>query len=444
MKSAEKQSQAAYYIKPLNVILDVATVAATGLVLFSGLAVNVLHLMAYLAASWLITGYFSRYYEVYRYTGTLQFLLKVIKQALFFMLCVAGFFLFVKRARFDAESLMVYAGITLAICTLFKVLAYAFIKAVPVHAAGRFIAIGVRQDAATLTRALKNGSLAGIFPSGNGGNFVEEALQFANSTPVDTIFCSLAQVTQTQKEALEAFALKTGTALKFIPDTTEWFSKNLYIDYHEDFPVLAVQKTALHNPVAAFAKRIFDVVFSSFVIVFVLSWLTPIIAVFIKLESKGPVFFKQGRPGIDESEFLCYKFRSMGVNRTSEAMAVKNDMRVTKTGKFLRKTSLDELPQFINVFKGEMSVVGPRPQIWFHNNEYKKRINNFSVRLYVKPGITGLAQVSGYRGEINTDAEMQNRIRYDVFYIKQWSMLFDIRIIIQTVVNIFMGEEKAY
>src|SRR5690606_2301707 len=175
-----------------------------------------------------------------------------------------------------------------------------------------------------------------------------------------------------------------------------------------------------------------------------LTWLTPILALIIKLESPGPVFFKQGRPGINEKEFFCYKFRSMKLNKTTEESVIKNDPRVTRIGRFMRKTSIDEMPQFLNVLIGEMSVVGPRPHLWSQNNLYSKRIKKYLIRLYVKPGITGLAQVKGYRGEISTDEDMINRIKYDVFYIENWSLLLDLKIIVQTVVNIFQGEEKAY
>ena len=178
--------------------------------------------------------------------------------------------------------------------------------------------------------------------------------------------------------------------------------------------------------------------------IFLLSWLIPILAILIKLESKGPVFFKQGRPGIKEKEFFCYKFRSMKINETTEKEASKNDPRVTRIGRFIRKTSLDEMPQFLNVLIGEMSVVGPRPHLWSQNKVYGRRINRYMMRHYVKPGITGLAQVKGFRGEIESDEEMRTRINYDIFYIENWSLLMDIKIIIQTVINIFKGEDKAY
>jgi len=261
---------------------------------------------------------------------------------------------------------------------------------------------------------------------------------------VDEIYCSLNEITNEQLKDLVEFADDYRKTIKFIPDSKEIFSKNLKIDYYEFFPILSLQKTLLHDPITKLFKRFFDVVFSLFVILFLLSWLVPIMAILIKLESRGPIFFKQGRPGIDEKEFFCFKFRSMKINKTTEREASKNDPRVTKIGRFIRKTSIDEMPQFLNVLLGDMSVVGPRPHLWSQNKAYGNKIKKYMVRHYVKPGITGLAQVRGFRGEIETDDDMINRIKYDVFYIENWSLILDLKIIAQTVVNIFKGEEKAY
>ena len=192
-------------------------------------------------------------------------------------------------------------------------------------------------------------------------------------------------------------------------------------------------------------KRVFDIIFSSSVIIFILSWLTPLVAILIKLESKGPVFFKQARNGFNYKEFYCYKFRSMTTN--SEAnfyQATRGDQRITNIGKFIRKTSIDELPQFFNVLFGDMSVVGPRPHMVSHTDMYAKRIDKFMVRHFVKPGITGLAQISGYRGEVETDKDIIGRVKFDIFYIENWSLLLDLKIIFKTAINAVKGEEKAY
>ena len=241
------------------------------------------------------------------------------------------------------------------------------------------------------------------------------------------------------------FADNNLIALKFIPDNKNIFAKKLKFEYYDYIPVLSLRDIPLHSPINAFIKRSFDIVFSLVVILGLLSWLTPLLAIIITLESKGPVFFRQTRNGIDNREFYCYKFRSMAPNTYADHIsATKNDMRVTKVGKFIRRTSIDELPQFYNVLFGTMSVVGPRPHMVKHTNEYSDRINKYMVRHFVKPGITGLAQVRGYRGEIEKHADIQNRIKFDVFYIENWSLFLDLKIILQTVINAFKGEAKAY
>jgi len=192
-------------------------------------------------------------------------------------------------------------------------------------------------------------------------------------------------------------------------------------------------------------KRIFDIVFSSLVIVFILSWLFPIIYFLIKMESSGPVFFVQTRSGLNNVPFNCYKFRSMRVNKDSDTVqATKGDSRITKIGAFLRKTSLDELPQFFNVLLGNMSVVGPRPHMLSHTEQYSQLIDQFMVRHFIKPGITGWAQVTGYRGETKLVEEMLGRVEADVWYMENWSFALDLKIIFMTVFKSVYGDAKAY
>ena len=176
-----------------------------------------------------------------------------------------------------------------------------------------------------------------------------------------------------------------------------------------------------------------------------MSWLTPLIAIIIRIESKGPVFFKQNRNGLDYREFICFKFRSMVPNDTAHLHQVKRgDHRITKIGRFLRKTSIDELPQFFNVLLGDMSVVGPRPHMVSHTHMYAERIDKFMVRHFIKPGITGLAQTSGYRGEVESDSDIINRVKFDIYYLENWSLIMDLKIVFQTIYNALRGEEKAY
>lgn len=241
------------------------------------------------------------------------------------------------------------------------------------------------------------------------------------------------------------FSTKNNITFKFIPDSNEIYAKNLKIDYYEFFPVLSIKQTPLSDSLLLLIKRIFDIVFSLFVIVFFLSWIAPILAILIKIESKGPVIFNQKRNGLNFREFNCFKFRSMASN-SSIKPATYDDDRVTKIGKFIRKTSLDELPQYFNVLIGDMSVVGPRPHEPSYNEMYLKiaKMDRFMMRHIIKPGITGLAQVKGYRGEVKTSNDIVNRLRLDLFYIENWSLFLDVKIIFRTLFILIKGQEKAY
>ena len=171
----------------------------------------------------------------------------------------------------------------------------------------------------------------------------------------------------------------------------------------------------------------------------------PIIGFLIKISSKGPILFKQKRSGLDNKEFFCYKFRSMNQNIDADnKQATKDDNRITLIGSFLRKSSLDEFPQFINVIKGDMSIVGPRPHMLKHTEQYSELIKKYMVRQLVKPGITGVAQIKGYRGETKEIRQMEGRVKWDVWYIENWTFFLDINVILKTVFNFIKGDEKAY
>lgn len=233
--------------------------------------------------------------------------------------------------------------------------------------------------------------------------------------------------------------------LKFVPDFSLISKKHFSAGNLDNFHVIKPRYEPLQNAYNRLIKRIFDIVFSLFVIVFILSWMYPLIAFLIKRESKGPVIFKQLRTGKKNAPFWCYKFRSMYVDIGDESQqARKDDTRITPIGKFLRRTSLDEMPQFFNVLMGTMSVVGPRPHMIKHTTNYNDRINNFMVRHFVKPGITGLAQVSGLRGETKKVSDMKRRVATDIMYVQRWSLITDIKICLLTVLLTLKGDENAF
>lgn len=233
--------------------------------------------------------------------------------------------------------------------------------------------------------------------------------------------------------------------MKFVPDLSGTLVTPFRLSYMEEFPVISMRHDPLEEIENRFKKRVFDIIFSSLVIVFVLSWLYPIIGLIIKMQSPGPILFKQKRDGRNNQTFYCYKFRSMKVNNESDTrQATKDDDRITPIGRFIRRTSLDELPQFFNVLLGDMSVVGPRPHILSMTEQYRQIIDQYMVRHFLKSGITGWAQVNGFRGETKDPDLMRKRVEYDVWYLENWSIWLDVRIILQTVINMIKGEENAY
>lgn len=246
--------------------------------------------------------------------------------------------------------------------------------------------------------------------------------------------------------ALVLEAEKQCLRLKFVPNLGGPLSAPYKVDYlGSEFPVITLRHEPLEDINARFKKRAFDVVFSSLVIVFILSWLYPIVGILIKLQSNGPVLFKQLRSGRNDEPFLCFKFRSMQINGDSdEKQATRGDQRVTPLGCFLRRTGLDEMPQFLNVFIGNMSVVGPRPHMLKHTEQYKAIINQYMVRHFLKPGITGWAQVNGYRGETKELCDMQKRVECDIYYLEKWTAMLDVKIVFMTMINAVKGDENAY
>lgn len=233
--------------------------------------------------------------------------------------------------------------------------------------------------------------------------------------------------------------------VKLLPHFNTELFKTYSLTRFEDISIVDVNDLPLDGVMNRVVKRTFDVCFSIFVLVFVLSWLYPLLGILIKFESRGPILFRQLRHGKGNTPFVCYKFRTMLVNSTADTKwASKGDPRITKMGAFLRRTSLDELPQFLNVLIGNMSIVGPRPHPIPLNESYQNRVHKFTQRHASKPGITGLAQAMGYRGEIRKFHQMSSRVKLDRFYLQNWSFFLDLKIIVLTVYSILFNRENAY
>ncbi len=275
----------------------------------------------------------------------------------------------------------------------------------------------------------------------------EEALVlFLENTKIDELLISLPGEQSVLMNYCISYADNHLIRVTIIPNFSGYLYQKFSIDYVLNIPILQLREEPLESISNRIMKRVFDLVFAALVILFIASWLFPLLAIIIKLTSKGPVFFSQMRSGKDGESFNCFKFRSMTVNSHADTlMASKNDARVTTIGKFIRKTSLDEFPQFFNVLRNNMSVVGPRPHMLKHTEDYQKSVSKYMVRHYSKPGITGFAQVKGFRGEIKEAKDIENRAEADIWYIENWNILLDLKIILRTVLQVvFKKEENAF
>jgi len=407
----------------------------------------------YISICWIIIAVKNHFYEIHRYTRLIKIGPLLFRQIVFFAIALYAYIGFFKQPLMSRLALGDYLLLVFLLISVFKFLTIFLLKKYRSVLGGnirKVVVIGnnekTRQLIETFNTRLDFGyKFDAQFSIKDEGFTIENCFDYIIENDIDEIYFSVAELSNKQINKLKDFADNNLRELKFIPDNKEIYSKKLQYEYYNYIPVLSLRVIPLQEPVSQFIKRFFDILFSLFVIVFVLSWLTPILAICIKLESKGPVFFKQSRNGFNYQEFDCYKFRSMTPNKDAHLhQATKGDDRITKVGVFIRKTSMDELPQFFNVLFGDMSVVGPRPHMVSHTNMYAQRIDKFMVRHFVKPGITGLAQVSGFRGEVEKDDDIVSRVKYDIFYIENWSLLLDVKIILQTVTNAIKGEEKAY
>ncbi len=274
---------------------------------------------------------------------------------------------------------------------------------------------------------------------------INECIPYAVNNQINEIYSTISPEKNISIYEMAQAAEKSLIRFKFVPDFKLYVNRNTHLEYLDEFPILSLRPEPLEDVSNGIKKRAFDIVFSLFAIVFVLSWLMPILALLVKLNSKGPVFFVQWRSGKDNEKFRCYKFRTLSVNDEAHTKQVtKDDARITPLGKFLRKSNLDEFPQFINVLIGNMSIVGPRPHMLRHTETYSKLLEEYMVRHFVKPGVTGWAQVNGFRGEIKEQEQLRQRIEHDIWYMEHWSLWLDLRIIFLTVYRTIKGDKNAF
>ncbi|QNK76809.1 exopolysaccharide biosynthesis polyprenyl glycosylphosphotransferase [Winogradskyella sp. PAMC22761] len=447
-----KQGRYSGYLRPISYIID--------LIIINGVAVLYLLkgndpfiFLTLISISWFLISVYSSFYEVYRYTRPVNILSLIVQQFILFLLVVFAFSGLYHEYKIYPRPIVKYTLFCFLLITIFKFTIYYLLQKYRTSFGGNFrktVILGLNKKTLALENFFNKNPEYGYlhkktFNLKKKEYSLEYCFEYVLKEGIDEVYCSISELSNVQISEIVNFADNNLKILKFIPDSKEIYAKKLRYEYYDYIPILTLRNIPLEDSVNTFIKRVFDIFFSSFVIIFVLSWLTPIIAILIKLESKGTVFFKQSRNGFNYKEFDCYKFRSMTPNKDAHLyQATRGDQRVTTIGKFIRKTSIDELPQFFNVLFGDMSVVGPRPHMVSHTLMYAKRIDKFMVRHFVKPGITGLAQTSGFRGEVETDKDIIGRVKYDIFYIENWSILLDLKIIFQTFVNVFKGDDKAY
>lgn len=262
---------------------------------------------------------------------------------------------------------------------------------------------------------------------------------------VDEIYCTLENHKRKEIISLVNFAERNMIRFFLVPDFYSYIPRKFVLNFLQSTPVLTIRREPLQLFYNRILKRSFDIIFSAFILIAIFPLLFFVFGILIKLTSEGPVFFKQQRTGLKGKPFTCYKFRSMRLNKDSDVnITSANDPRITSVGKFMRRTSIDEIPQFYNVLIGNMSVVGPRPHMIMQTDFYQKLIDKFMIRHLIKPGITGWAQISGYRGETKNLQQMEGRFKRDVWYIENWSFVLDIKIIVVTLYKVIRGDDQAY
>lgn len=443
-----------FLIRPLLLIIDISIITSASFLFLPEVLLD-LNFLLYINLAWILISYSVGYYKVYRYTSKIKLISLLLRNLLIFLMAYLSYLSIFRTNVFVSDQqlymITIASGVSVSkFITFFLLRVYRKIG----RNFRRVVVIGSDKSAKTITNLFNTSDnlgyrLLGFFSDRESNSeeylgHVSDSYDYIIENGVHEIYCSSVASASTIKE-MTSFAKEHHIIIKLIPDVKNIYGKNFSLEYYKTVPVLSIKNLPFENIETRIVKRIFDIIFSICVCVLILSWLVPLMWILIKLESKGPLFFKQKRGGLKGNEFVCYKFRSMRINDQSDSKQVSmNDERITKIGKFIRKTSIDEIPQFINVLIGDMSVIGPRPHMNKQSLKFEKEINNYIRRNAVKPGISGLAQVSGFRGEIRKKSDIENRVRLDVFYIENWSFFLDIKIILTTITNLFKGEEKAY
>ena len=408
--------------------------------------------------------FFSLYFVPMKLHMSVVFLDKIVQRSFNFITIYIFLFaiclIFLNAGNDLATFLTIYYFTLLLVFSLWRVLVRVMVKSYrrKGYNAKNIIIIGAGKNGMELYHVIKtdlsygfnilgffddNTILKDVLPNYLGTiNQVEE---FTKNHDIDEIYCTIPGTNSEKISELLNFAEKNMIRFYIIPEFYRNIKKSMILEVMESVPLLTIRTEPLQSPYNRFIKRCFDILFSVSVLILVFPLLYIIAGILIKISSKGPILFKQKRTGLYGKVFECYKFRTMHMNEDADTLqAVKDDPRTTKIGSFLRRTNLDEFPQFINVLKSDMSVVGPRPHMLKHTEQYSILIDKYMIRHLVKPGITGWAQITGYRGETRTLEQMEGRVKRDVWYLENWSFFLDLKIVVVTIISMFRGESNAY
>ena len=408
--------------------------------------------------------FFSLYFVPLKLHLSVVFIDKIVQRALslvtVLVLLFATCLIFLNLADVLATFLLVFYASALVVFGLWRVFVRQSLKFYRRKGYNfkRVVIIGAGKNGMELYQVMKddlsygfnvlgffddNKALQQILPNYQGSTDEVEAYVLAND--IDEIYCTLPATNDGKIVRLLNFSEKHMLRFYIVPEFYREVKKSMVMEVMESIPLLTVRREPLQSTYNRCLKRAFDICFSLCVLLTIYPILYLVVGTLIKLSSPGPILFKQKRTGLYGHDFECFKFRTMRVNAEADTkQAVKDDPRKTRIGNFLRRTNLDEFPQFVNVLLGDMSVVGPRPHMLKHTEQYSALIDKYMVRHLVKPGVTGWAQVTGYRGETKTLEQMEGRVKRDVWYIENWTFFLDLKIIVVTVLNMFRGEKNAY
>jgi putative colanic acid biosysnthesis UDP-glucose lipid carrier transferase len=451
-----------YVVLTLAFLLTRQYIAAKGDIFFSQFN---LVLLIFSVFTWAVTGSSIRLYDSYDNGRSFSFEFVAILKAVLLHVCVFSFLFFYcfKFYPYPRTFTLLYGGYLFTGILVSKFIFKKLLLSLRTknHNAKNVLIVGTGETGMNFYHTIRNNDQYGYTCVGfvddqtngliNGqylGN-LSELTHILEANEIDDVVVALPEKSRDQTEKIIAASERAAKRVRIIADCHQYCTPTISMDLYGNVPLVNIRSCALDDSGNQQLKRGLDIAFSLFMFT-AFSWLFLLIALVIKLTSKGPVLFKQERWGLKNKKITCYKFRSMIV-QTSEVdsngqflQATRNDSRVTPIGRFLRKTNLDELPQFINVLRGEMSFVGPRPHATPLHIESKETIEHYMLRQMVKPGITGWAQVNGCRGETRGSGLMQKRVDMDIWYIENYSFWLDCQIIFQTMMNMIKGDKDAY